>query len=343
MGKIIILILMFAVLVLVHEWGHYIAAKKNGVLVHEFAIGMGPKIWSKQKGETLYSIRILPIGGFCNMEGEVGDNTNPRAMSAKKPWRRLVILAAGAFMNFLLAWILLTIVVGYQGYPGNIIATLEDNMPAKMIGMQIGDKVVAVDGKSIKDLSDIQKATKDMDKTYTFEVEREGEGTFKFQMKPKWIEQEGRARFGFGSQFVKPSFFKQMEEGLKSTGTVIYQVWGGFIQMITGKVNMKEVAGIVGVVQIGANYWDSGMKIGLEAAIMNILYLAALLSANLGVLNLLPFPALDGGRILFTLIEMVCGKPVDPEKEGMFHFVGFVLLMALMVFVLYNDIMRLIP
>lgn len=343
MGKIIILILMFAVLVIVHEWGHYIAAKKNGVLVHEFAIGMGPKIWSKKKGETLYSIRLLPIGGFCNMEGEVGDSGNPRAMSAKKPWRRLIIFAAGALMNFLLAWILLTIVVGYQGYPSNIVGTLEENMPAKIAGMQVGDKIIAINEQKVKDLSDIQKTTADTDKTYVFEVERENQGTLKIEMKAKWVEGEGRARFGFGSELVKPSFFRQIKEGFKSTGMVIYQVWSGFLQMITGKVNMKDVAGIVGVAQIGASSWDNGMQIGVGAAIMNMLYLAALLSANLGVLNLMPFPALDGGRILFTLIEMVRGKPVDPEKEGMFHFVGFVLLMVLMVVVLYNDIMRLMP
>ncbi|WP_069997487.1 M50 family metallopeptidase [Cellulosilyticum sp. I15G10I2] len=341
MLTIIIIILMFALIVVIHEWGHYIAAKKNGVLVHEFAVGMGPKIWSIKKGETVYSIRAFPIGGFCSMEEEIGNSSNPRAMCSKSPWQKLFIVSFGAIMNFVLAFLLLTILTGYIGYGNNVIQSIESNMPAAEANLQIGDRITAIEGNRIHKLADITALVKDRDKNYVFTIERKNEAPFNVELKARWIEKEGRARFGFTPEIVHFNIFHNMKVGFINTFQVIGQVWLGFTQLITGKVPMDQVAGIIGVADFSAKQWDTGMQSGgVLLAIMNMIYIGAVISANLGVINLLPIPALDGGRIVFILIEMLRGKPLDPEKESAVHFIGFVLLMLLTVVVLYNDIIK---
>lgn len=332
---------MFALIVVIHEWGHYIAAKKNGVLVHEFAIGMGPKLWSIKKGETLYSIRAFPIGGFCSMEEEIGNSVNPRAMCSKKPWQKLFIISFGAIMNFVLAFVLLTILAGYIGYGNNVIDTLESNMPAAEAQLRVGDKIVAVEGNPIRRLSDITELVGERNKTYIFRVQRGNEAPFNVELTARWIEKEQRARFGFTPEIVHFNIIHNMKVGFINTFKVIGQVWLGFTQLITGQVPMDQVAGIIGVADFSAKQWDTGMQSGgILLAVMNMIYIAAVISANLGVINLLPIPALDGGRIVFILIEILRGRPLDPEKESVVHFIGFVLLMMLTVIVLYHDIIR---
>lgn len=338
--KILSIVLMFALIVLVHEWGHYIMAKKNGVLVHEFAIGMGPKLWGIQKGETLYSIRLFPIGGFCSMEEEVGNSHNPRAMCAKKPWQKFTIVVAGAMMNFLFAWVLLSIIVGYRGYGSNIIESVEPNMPAATADFMVGDKIIAIDDNIIKDHADIIKYTKNKEKSYTFTINRDGQLS-EHLLRPAKLNNTEEPRFGFYVKMQHLNLVSNISEGFYQTFQVIKQVWQGFMQMITGKVTMDQVAGIIGVVDISAKQWDTGIQSGgLPLAMMNMLFIAAILSANLGVINLLPLPALDGGRLVFIVIEMLRGKPLNAERESMVHYVGFVLLMLLTVVILYNDIMR---
>jgi regulator of sigma E protease len=341
LAKICIIVLMFALIVVIHEWGHYIAARKNGVLVHEFAVGMGPKIWSIKRGETVYSLRIFPIGGFCSMEEEIGNSSNPRAMCSKRPWQKLIIVSFGAIMNFIFAWFLLTVLSTYAGYGTNIVEHVENNMPAAEAGLKVGDKITAIDGISVKVHSDITALVQNKDKTYIFTILREGEETFNIELKPKWIEREKTSRFGFAPTIVHFNLIQNIKDGFLDTFYVIQQVWTGLIQIITGQVAMDQVAGIVGVVDFSARQWDTGIQSGgVVLAIMNMIYIAAILSANLGVINLLPLPALDGGRIVFILIEMVRGKPLDPEKESVVHFIGFVLLMLLTVVLLYNDITK---
>ncbi|MEG0324905.1 MAG: M50 family metallopeptidase [Cellulosilyticaceae bacterium] len=340
-AKILMIVLMFALIVLIHEWGHYIAAKKMGVRVNEFAIGMGPKLWSKQKGETLYSIRALPIGGFCAMEGEGGESDSAGSMTSKSPIQRFIIFVAGAAMNFLLAWLLLTLFIGYRGYGTNKVEIVQPNMPAAAAGLQVGDTILAVDNAKVKDLEDITSLLNDSQKTYTFSI-RAANGESKIlTIKPIIIE-DGSAKFGFIAEKSHSNVLRMVKDGLISTFTLIEQVFTGFIQIITGQVAMTDLAGIVGVVQVSSDVWNEAIQYSLMDAIMQMVYISALLSANLAVLNLLPLPALDGGRIVFTLIELVRGKPVSPEKEGMVHTIGFIMLMGLMVVVLYNDIVRII-
>ncbi|MDF2612654.1 MAG: site-2 protease family protein [Clostridia bacterium] len=341
MLAVLIFILIIALIVVVHEWGHYIMAKKSGVLVHEFAIGMGPKVWSVKKGETLYSLRAFPIGGFCSMEEEVGNSNNPRAMCSKRPWQKLLIVSFGAMMNFIFAWILLTVLAGYVGYGNNVIKTLDHNMPAAQANMLVGDKIIAIQGIKVNRLSDIEEVVKDKDKTYVFTIVRGDAEPFSVELKAKWLENEKRARFGFAPEIIHFNLIENAKRGFIETFNVIKVVWEGLVKIVTRQVPMNQVAGIIGVADFSAKQWDTGMQSGgIWVAVMNMLYIAAIISANLGVVNLLPMPALDGGRIIFIIIEMLRGKPLDPEKESMVHFIGFVLLMLLTVVVLYNDIVK---
>lgn len=334
------IILMFACIVIVHEWGHYITAKKCGVLVHEFAVGMGPVLWSTKKGETVYSVRLLPIGGFCSMEEEIGESTNPRAMASKKPWQKLLIVSAGAIMNFVLACLLLSIVAGYQGYGSNEIASLEANMPAAEAGLKAGDRIIAIDNNKVTRLADVTKALAKEEKTYILTVKR-GNETFTTPITSKWMPKEERARFGFSPTFIHFNLFENIKAGVLWACMIIVQVWKAFVDLFSGAIGMNQLSGIVGVVNQSAEIWDTSMQSGgLIIAILNMMSVAAALSANLAVVNLFPLPALDGGRIVFVIIEMLRGKPISPEKEGAVHFIGFVLLMILTVVLIYNDFMR---
>lgn len=344
MIRLVMIIIILALVIIVHEWGHFIAARAMGVKVNEFAIGMGPKIWSNKKGETLYSLRMLPIGGVCSMEGESaepGEKIDERSLLTKKPWQRFIIFVAGAVMNFILALVFFTIVITYIGQGSTIIASLEKNMPAYII-LKEGDKILAIDNQRVNSLEEISASLKSNKEDYLFKIERGNEGIKTFSIKAKWIEDEGRMRFGFTTTRQHFRMFTNLKKSIYMTGVIIKETFEGFIQLITGKVAAEQLAGIVGVAQISSKAWDEGMEKSIWAAVINLISIGGIISANLGVLNLLPFPALDGGRIFFTLIEILRGKAIDPEKEGMVHFVGFVLLMGLMAFVLYNDVMRII-
>lgn len=342
LGMLLMILLMFTVMVVSHEWGHYICAKKCGVLVHEFAVGMGPVLWSKQKGETLYSIRLLPIGGFCRMEDETGESTNPRAMAAKKPWQKLVIVAAGAFMNFILAWLLLSLYIGYMGLSTNVINVVEPHTPAAEAGLMPGDKIVGINGYKVNDLSDLSSVLTDEPQAYSVTIKR-GNTTIEQKMSTKILQDEQTPRFGFSVKRAHWHILKNIQLAFISMLSLIAMVWQSLVDLVTGAIGMDQMAGIVGVAQAGSQVWDSGMAAGgMSGAVMNMVYMTALLSANLGVINLLPLPALDGGRIFFILIEMIRGKAIPAEKEGAVHFIGMVLLMLLTVIVMYNDIMRLI-
>ena len=337
----VIILLMFTVIVVAHEWGHYITAKKCGVLVHEFAVGMGPMVWSKQVGETLYSIRLLPIGGFCRMEGEEGESTNPRAMSSKRPWQKLIIVSAGAIMNFLLAWLLLAIFVGYRGTATNIIQDVQVNTPAAEAGLQTNDRILEINGNKIDHLGQLQNYMTSEEETYSLTIKRNQE-VINVPIETQVLEEGGSPRFGFTIKMSHFNIWHNIKVGFMTMIAMIVMVWDSLVGLVSGAIGFDQMAGIVGVVDASSQVWDSSMQSGgVSYAIMNMVYLSSLLSANLGVMNLLPLPALDGGRIFFILIEMIRGKAIPPEKEGAVHFIGMVLLMLLTVVVLYNDIMRL--
>ncbi|OOB79687.1 MAG: hypothetical protein BEN18_03110 [Epulopiscium sp. Nuni2H_MBin001] len=345
MTYVIIFVVVFAVIVVVHEWGHFIAAKKMGVQVNEFAIGMGPKLWSKQKDETLYTIRLLPIGGFCAMEGEneqPDEKTVPTegSLSSKTPMQRIIIFAAGAFMNLVLVWVLLSIYTGYNGYSSNVVKGVIEDSPIAAAGVVAGETILAVDGVNVYTLAEFVAQLTDDKEVYTLTIEGVDGQIRLISVAP--VIREGGMQFGFYAETKSLGIFESIWKGLTNSWILVKEVCKGFVSIVTGQVEVKELAGIVGVAQITTEIWDSSVQEGLLNGLMSMVYITALLSANLAVLNLIPFPALDGGRIFFTLIELVRGKPLDANKEAAVHFVGFVLLMVLMVVVFYNDIVRLV-
>ena len=337
--KIAIVLLVFTVIVIAHEFGHFIMAKRSGVFVQEFAVGMGPKLLSKQWGETLYSLRAFPIGGFCMMQEEVGDSGDAKSLSSKTIGQRMSILIAGPVMNFLLAFLFMFIIVMAQGEASNIVGDLSPDFPAQKAGMQVKDKIIKVNGIETKNMKEITKVLNTVvkDEAVAFTVERDGqllEMTINRQLSPE----DKVYLVGFIAMKVKGNIVSAVPSAFSQTINLVKMTIGSFYELLTMQLSVDQLSGPVGVITAGVQVWDAGAKESIWFAIQQMLFLGALISANLGVFNLFPFPALDGGRILFLGIEAVRGKPVNPKVEGFFHFIGFALLMFLMVFVLYNDI-----
>ncbi|WP_058485190.1 RIP metalloprotease RseP [Defluviitalea phaphyphila] len=342
--NILIALLVFGIIVLIHEFGHYIVAKKSGIKVEEFAIGMGPKLISKQYGETLYSIRIFPIGGFCKMLGEDEGVQDERAFSNKSVLTRIAVIAAGPIMNLLLAFIIILFFVISGGFLTTVVNQVAPNTPAEQADIRIGDKIVAIDGKKInikEEISYILEKTKDQSIEVT--ILRDG-NKIKKEIKPMLDEETGRWMLGIGFEFKegKENILESIAQSFWNVIFLVKLVIVGFFQIITGQVGADKIAGPVGVIEMIGESYEIGLKTSIIMAIQNVMYLAALISANLGVINLLPIPALDGGRLLFLIIEGLRGKPISVEKEGLIHFIGFVLLMVFMVFILYNDLSKLV-
>lgn len=326
-------VLIFCLLIFVHEFGHFITAKMCGVKVNEFAIGMGPVIINKQKGETLYSIRLLPIGGFCAMEGEDEDSEDERAFNNQPAWQRAIVLAAGSIMNLLTAIILMIIIAFYMGQATTTIDVVSDGSPAYEAGIMAGDEVIKIDGTEIDEWTDLQSIVgENQGEAVTFTVLRGGSET-DISVTPEYDEEAGRSLVG-----VTPTMARNP---VKAVGTGIANTWNMTVmmydligQLFTGDVSAKELSGPVGIVYVV----NDSAKMGF----IYVVYLAALLSLNLAVINLLPFPALDGGRLLFLVIRKITGKRVTDEMEGKIHFIGIMLLLVLMVYVTWNDIIRFI-
>lgn len=340
---IIMALLVFSILVLVHEFGHYFVAKKSGILVEEFAIGMGPKLFGVKKGETLYSIRILPLGGFCKMLGEDADSNDVRAFGNKTVSKRMLVVLAGAFMNFVLAFIIIFALKSINGYKPPVIESLMEGYPASQAGLQAGDTIKAINGKKVRiyeDLIVIMDANKGNPAVVT--VNR-GNETLNYEITPKLSEDGSQWLLGFAPKdFIKGNILDTMNQSFWNLIFYIKYTYIGLGQMLTGQVAAEEMTGPIGIVNMMGQSYQEGLQYSIWVAIEAVAKLAAFISANLGVVNLLPLPALDGGRFVFLAIEAIRRKPVSAEKEGMVHFIGFVVLMILAVFVAYNDVINLI-
>ena len=340
---ILIAIVFFSLIIFVHELGHFLTARLFKVTVHEFAIGMGPKIVSWGKKETEYSIRAIPVGGFCSMEGE-DEASNDEGSFSKKPWyARFIILASGAAMNLLLGFVIcIAFVCIYysNGVPTTTVDSVLPQAPAAEF-LQPGDRVVEVNGQQTNILLDINFAMQSNgSKEIEITVKRDGERVTG-KVKPYTdTYSDGTVRYavGFSGRVETLNFFNVLRESFYQT------VWNGKIvfvslgMLISGQAGVNEVSGPVGVVSVMNEAAKPGGLLGL----INILSIASLISVNIGIMNLLPLPALDGGRILFVLVEAVRRKPIPPEKEGIVHAAGMILLIGLMVFATWNDIMKLI-
>ncbi|MBN2260938.1 MAG: RIP metalloprotease RseP [Clostridiales bacterium] len=328
---IISFILVFGLLVIFHESGHFTLAKLNGIKVNEFSIGIGPKIYKKQKGETEYSVRAFPLGGFVKMEGEDEESENPRGFTNQTPLRRLSVIIAGPLMNFILAVILLSIIAFNIGMPTTTIDIVDEYMPAYTAGIQTGDKIIEIDGMEINVWQDVSSAIGDSSGDIEILLDRNGE-KLTVSVTPTLEENTDRKIVGI-IPTIEKSFFKSIAAGWNQMIFIFTSIFSFLKDLIVGNEVQGEVIGPIGIIGVVGQAADAG--------ILSLLFIAAYLSINLGIINLLPFPALDGGRLIFILIELVRGKPVSPEREGFVHFIGFAILMALMVFVLFKDLIKL--
>lgn len=333
---IVAALLLFGVIILIHELGHFLLAKKNGVTVHEFAIGMGPKIYSKEKNGTLYSIRALPIGGYVSMEGEDEESNNPGSFSRKSILQRVSIIFAGPLFNLILAVIFLIPVFIYIGSPTTTLDEIVDNSPAQEANLQKGDIIKSVDGEAIDSWNDfIEVVSGSNGKELNLIVERNNKEV-KANLTPEKSE-DGTYKIGVTCERNK-NIITAIKDSFVTTGQMIVQMVTFIKQMITGTVPggfTNSVAGPVGVITLVSDAAKTG--------IINLLYLGSIISLNLGIINLVPFPALDGGRLLLLFVEWIRGgKKINPDKEAMINMVGFCALMAFMVFITYNDVSKLL-
>ncbi len=332
-------ILIFSVIIFVHELGHFVAARAFRVNVLEFAIGMGPAIFKKQGKNTLYSIRAIPMGGFCKMEGEDEDTGSEGDFSSKKPLPKMIVLAAGAFMNVLLGFVIvtslvLTSAVQSGGLPSTIVASVNPEASAAEF-LQPGDRIVEVNGQRVNIKRDISFALSEAGNgECTLAYIRDNEKHYASFMPMKMEFDDGSYQYivGFDIAPAPITFTGVLREGFFQTIWMVKLVFVSLGMLFGGEVSINQMSGPVGVV--------SAMNTVAQSGLLNFLFFSAFLTVNIGVMNLLPLPALDGGRIVFALFELIFRKPVPPEKEGFVHAIGFILLIGLMIFVTWNDILR---
>lgn len=315
-----------------HEFGHFIVAKSVGIKVHEFSIGMGPKLLHKKGKETEYFLRAIPIGGYVKMEGEDENSDDPRSFSKKPVGSRILVVAAGAIMNFILAIILFTIVSYGMGTPTNTIEEVIIDSPAYTAGLKTGDKIIKINDKEVKSWKEIVKHISDSnsEEELNIVVLRDSE-EISLKAIPEFDKETERYVIGIKPESEK-GFFQALKGGFETTGTMLGLMFKFIKMLFRGQVKRGDLSGPVGVIYTVGEAAKYGF--------INLLYITGFISVNLGFFNLLPIPALDGSRILFMLIELIRGKPVNPEKEGFVHFIGFILLMLLMIMVTYSDIVR---
>jgi regulator of sigma E protease len=345
--SIFIAILLFGFIVFFHELGHFLFARKSGILVEEFAIGMGPKIVGKKVGDTLYSFRILPLGGYCKMLGEDEVLADKRAFTSKSVWRRILVVIGGPLFNMILAVVVAIIWLLISPTNTTTIEVLSEDFPAYESGvLQPGDIITKVNEHNILSYEEISLyINENGSEPVVITFERDGEGTQTTSITPEYVDYgngTGAYYIGIGTtEMNNRNVLEVVEYSLREVGFWIKTVPYSLRLLFSGAVNVKEVSGAIGIVAVVSDQYQQSTEYGILTVIHTLCWWLAFLSANIGLMNLLPIPALDGGRLIFLLIEAVRGKPVNQEKEGMVHFVGYILLMSLMVIVLFNDIMKL--
>ena len=353
--NILIPVLILSFLIFIHELGHYLAARIFKVAIKEFAIGMGPKIFSFRKNKIDYAIRAIPMGGALTMHGEDEESEVENAVSKKPVWQRFIIISAGSFMNLLLGFILMAVIVtGLARFPSTTIkefvfteeggppqSNKDDRLPNERL--YEGDVIISINGKTISVYNDlvyalIREGSEPLDIIVMRGDEKKELTNVKFP-----VATEDGITYGvidFIPKFEEKTFPMIIKQTFFQSLSTIDMVWTSFFDLITGKYGMEEISGPVGVTQVIGN---SAKDVTVDRAnSRGFLFLIALITMNLGVVNLLPLPALDGGRIIFLIIELVRRKPIKPEYEGYVHLVGFAVLILFMIFVTYKDVMKLI-
>ncbi len=334
--NIIIALIIFSIIILFHELGHFLLAKKNGIRVNEFCLGLGPTLVGFTKGETKYSLKLLPFGGACMMEGEDGESQDERAFNSKSVWARMSVVAAGPVFNFIMAGV---------GFDRPVLSSVAEGFPAAEAGLQAGDEIISINGSRIHFFREIsQFSIFHSGETAKVVYERDGERNT-VTLTPKLDQESGKSRLGMnGSTYrERGTFLETISHSFYEVKYLISSTIESLRMLVTGKVGLKDLSGPVGIVKVMGDTYDTSQSAGgTGMAILSMVNFSIFLSANLGIMNLLPLPALDGGRLLFLIIEAIRRKKIDPEKEGMVHFVGLVALMALMILVMFNDIRNII-
>ncbi len=328
MVTVIVAMLVFTLIVVVHEGGHFLAARMSGIKVEEFAVGMGPLVAGKKKGETLFSLRAFPIGGFCKMMGEDEENKDPRAFNNKPVASRMAAIAAGPALNLILAVLLFSLVITPVAAP--IVGQATKDKPAAKAGITTGDTIVEINGTPIEKWDQIRSnISKHQGAEVSILLENKGV-TRTVKVTPEKTTEPNQFVIGIVPTTKITGF--SLTQGVKTTAFItdaMFQVLG---KLITGKASSQDVSGPIGIVK--------ELNDAAKTGIWQVIFLTALISLNLAIFNLLPIPALDGGRLIFLLLELIRRKPIAAEKEGMVHFIGFVALMVLMVFMVYMDAVK---
>ena len=334
---IVVSIVVLGVLIVIHELGHFLTAKRFGVFVHEFSVGMGPSLATMVRGETTYKLRVFPLGGFVRLAGTDGEEAPPgRGFNDKTLWQRMSIIVSGPLMNFFLTIVITTIIFSAAdfGFLTLNIAEVVPDSPAQVGGLQAGDRIVAVNDRDVFEWHElVQAIERSPGETLRLTVER-GEATHVLEVTPE-LGERGVGVIGVSSavETQRLSVPQALREAVQYTIDLVVMVLRSLGMMITGRTQ-TDFIGVVGI----------GQLIG-EATRLGIVHLASLaagLSAYLGLFNLLPIPALDGSRLLFLGFEGIRGRPVDPDKENMIHFIGFALLIGLALFVNFREILGLV-
>lgn len=330
-------LLVLGVLVTVHELGHFGAGRLLGFSIQEFAVGMGPKILSKERNGTLYSLRALPVGGMCKFYGEDEVPIDAKSFNAQKPWKRFLVVFAGPFMNLLFAYLFsLVTVLAYGNLVPAIESVIDQTRPAAVAGLEAGDILLAVDGDKIDYVTDAAtKIAAASGPDIVLSIEREGQ-KMDILLKDVYDKTEGRNFIGINMITARKqyTFFEAWGESFRYVNSIVREMFSFLGGLFTTGVQQGDVMGPVGTI----SFLGQAVRTGFEI----VLRLAVLLSVNLAIINLLPLPALDGGRLVFVIIEAIRKKPVPAEKEGMVHFVGIILLFGLIILLTFNDIRALV-
>lgn len=332
---ILVAVLIFGFLIMTHEYGHFLAARKCGVDVLEFSVGMGPLLWKKQKGATQYSVRALPIGGYCRMKGEEEDEDGSwegeGCLYAAAPLKRMIIMAAGASMNLLTAVAIFFILICLNGTDATtVISAVSENSPAMQAGIEAGDRIIRIDDTEIKKWDDITFSIREgTGEEVTVTVIKASGEQKTYSMVPRYDESQGAYLIGI-TPVIKTNVFKAFGRSFYLTGYYMVLILRLLGQIITGKMGMEAFSGPIGATVIIGQYIPYGIQYILE--------IAASIAVSLGLFNLLPIPALDGSRIVFCLIELIKGSPVNRDLEAKIHTVGMIALLAFAAFIAYRDI-----
>lgn len=342
--KYIVAIILFSVIVLFHEWGHFLLAKANHIKVNEFCLGLGPTIVGFTRGETKYSIKLLPFGGACMMEGEDTESDDDGSFQKKSVWARISVVAAGPVFNFIMAFLFAVIILGSLGVQEPVVEDVMPGYAAEQAGLQAGDEIIRINHKRIHFYKEVSMYSlfhpgDEVKLTY----ERDGERST-VTLRPTYDEESGRYLYGLYSVagYKKYGPLKTLKYGIYEVKYWIQYTIGSLKMLITRQVSFNDLSGPVGIVKVIGDTYEESRADGYFYVFINMLNLAVLLSANLGVMNLLPIPALDGGRLVFLVIEAIRGRRVSEEREGMVHFIGLMCLFALMILIMFNDVRKII-